>query len=302
MLDYKKLVKNRELRVRISNALGFIPDRPYLKMVYYLKTGRHLNLDNPVGFNEKLNWLKVNARKPEYTQMVDKYEVRNIVKEKIGDGYMFPLLGVWDSYGEIDFRGLPEKFVLKCTHDSGSIKVIKDKSLINHKEFEKFYSGRLKVNPYNLGREYPYKDVKPRIIAEQLMGDGNTLPLDYKFFCFNGVPKYMFVASERETDCKHTIFDMDFERVKDIEFYVHNASAVALKKPDTFEQMKELAAKLSAGIPFVRVDFYEIEGKVYFGEYTFFPAGGFYLLKPDSEERKWGDLLSLDFVEGGVKP
>ena len=294
MIDYRKLVKNREWRVKISNFLGFIPDRPYLKMVYYMKTGKRLNLDNPEGFNEKLNWLKVNDIHPEYTKYVDKYEVRSIIKEKIGDGYMFPLYGVWDSYDEIDFDALPNSFVLKCTHDSGSVRIVHNKELIDHKEFRKFFSNRLKVNPFNLGREYPYKDVKPRIIAEKLMGDGKNVPLDYKFFCFHGEPVIMFVASERETDCKHTVFDMEFQRVKEIEFYVHNASAVELTKPNHFEKMKELSRILSKNIPFVRMDFYEIEGQVCFGEYTFFPAGGFYLFKPDSYEKKMGGLIHLN--------
>lgn len=292
MFDYKKLVRNREWRVKISDFLGFIPDRPYLKMVYYMKTGKRLNLENPVGFNEKLNWLKVNNKHSEYTKLVDKYEVRQVIKEKIGDGYMFPLYGVWNSYDDIDFDKLPNEFVLKCTHDSGSVKIIHNKAEINHKVLGKFFENRLKVNPFNLGREYPYKDVPPRIIAEKFMGEGK-MPLDYKFFCFHGEPIIMFVASERETDCKHTVFDMDFNRVKEIDFYVHNASTVELKKPVHFEQMKELSRELSKDIPFVRIDFYEIDGQVYFGEYTFFPAGGFYLFKPDSYEKKLGSYLKI---------
>ncbi len=294
MIDYKRIVKNREWRVKISNFLSFIPDRPYLKFVYFLKTGKCLNLDNPEGFNEKLNWLKINDRHPEYSKLVDKYEVRSVIRDKIGEGYMFPLYGVWNSYEEIDFDSLPKQFVLKCNHDSGSVKIIKDKEMINHKELKKFFSDRLRVNPYNLGREYPYRSVKPKIIAEKLMGNGKIAPCDYKFFCFSGKPTIMYIASERETDCKFTFFDMNFKRIEEIEFYTHPSSSEIFAKPTTFEKMKEIAEKLSEGMPFVRIDFFEVDGKVFFGEYTFFSCGGFYLFKPESIEKKLGDLIKLN--------
>lgn len=292
MIDYKKIVRSREWRIKISNFLSFVPDKPYLKMVYYMKTGEHLNLDNPTGFNEKQNWLKLNDIHPEYTRLVDKYEVRNAISEILGEGYMFPLLGVWNNYDEIDFSSLPDQFVLKCTHDSQSVRIVEDKNLINHKEFRKFYSGRLKINPFNMGREYPYKDVKPRIIAEELMkADGGIN--DYKFFCFDGKPVIMFVATERASgDTKFDFFDMDFNHLDIVNIHPQSDKG-NIQKPKCFEEMKSIAAKCSKGMKFVRIDLYEIDGRVYFGEYTFFHGGAFWPMRPEHWEKDLGDLIIL---------
>ena len=297
MNDYRDIIKNRELRLKIINCLGFLPDEPYLKMVYRIKTGRKLNLNNPIGFNEKLNWLKIHDIHPEYTNYADKVAVKKIVEDRIGPGYTFPLLGVWNKFEDIDFDRLPDRFVLKCTHDSGSVKIIKDKGNLKYDELNKFYHSRLKINAYNIGREYPYKDIPRKIMAEEYVVDenGNT-PNDYKFFCFDGEPQFMFVATDREKDVTHTLFDMNFNRLS-IQ-YIHRQVDYELNKPETFDEMKDLARKLSKGIKFVRIDFYEIDKKVYFGEYTFFPAGGFWLMKPDEWEYKLGALIKV----GGVVP
>lgn len=292
MIDYKSVVRNKELRIKISNLLGFVPDKLYLKMVYFLKTGRVLNLKNPIGFNEKQNWLKLYDKHPEYTNYVDKYEVRSIVKEKLGDGYMFPLLGVWDNYDAIDFSSLPEKFVLKCTHDSGSVKIIKNKGNINHAEFRNFYEGRLRVNSFNLGREYPYKNVRPRIIAEELIEAEGGIN-DYKFFCFEGKPYIMFVATERASgDTKFDFYDMDFNHLDIVNIHPQSIKG-GIKKPQCFEEMKQIATKCSQGMKFVRIDLYEIDGKVYFGEYTFFHGGGFWPFVPEHWEKDLGDLIKI---------
>ena len=292
MIDYKKIVRSRELRIKISNFLSFVPDKPYLKMVYYMKTGEHLNLDNPVGFNEKQNWLKLHDIHPEYTKLVDKYEVRSVIKELLGDGYMFPVLGVWERYDDIDFASLPNQFVLKCTHDSQSVKIVEDKNKIDHKEFRKFYNGRLKINPFNMGREYPYKNVKPRIIAEELMvADGGIN--DYKFFCFDGKPVIMFIATDRASgDTRFDFFDMDFNHLDIVNIHPQSDKG-EIKKPVCFEEMKQIAAKCSRGMKFVRIDLYEIEGKVYFGEYTFFHGGAFWPMKPEHWEKDLGDLIKI---------
>lgn len=293
MIDYKKVVTNRELRVKFSNFLRFIPDKPYLRFVYYLKTGKRLNLKRPVGFNEKLNWLKLNDQHPEYTKLVDKFEVREVIKEKLGDDYMFPLLGVWDSYDQIDFSKLPNQFVLKCTHDSGSVKIIKDKDKINNQDFFEFFTSRLRINSFTLGREYPYKNVKPRIIAEELMVAEGGIN-DYKFFCFDGKPTIMFVATERASgDTKFDFYDMDFKHLDIVN--IHPQSKVGgIMKPDCFEEMKMVAEKCSQGMKFVRIDLYEIDGKVYFGEYTFFHGGGFWLFEPEHWEKDLGDLIKIN--------
>ena len=181
MIDYRNIIKNREFRLKLIGLLRFIPDKPYLKMVYRIKTGKKLNLEHPVGFNEKLQWLKLHDQHPEYTQLVDKYEVRDYIKKQIGEDYLFPLIGIWDSFDDIDFDKLPEQFVLKCTHDSGSVKIIKSKKEIDYKEFRRFFNEKLKRDPFVDGREYPYKDVKPRIIAEKFMcNHEGKAPNDYR--------------------------------------------------------------------------------------------------------------------------
>lgn len=292
-MDYKRVFKNREFRLKVINCLRFIPRKPYLKMVYKIKTGKKLNLKNPIGFNEKLNWLKVNDVHYEYTDYVDKVKVREVLKEKLGEDIAFPLLGQWERYKDINFDALPDQFVLKCNHDSGSVKIVKDKSKIDHKEFAKFFKSRLKINSYAIGREYPYKNVKPMIIAEKYMVAENEEDInDYKFFCFNGKPEMMFIATDRSSDVKFDFFDMEFNHL-DIE-NIHPSCGREIEKPACFEEMKELATKLSQGIKFVRIDLYEIGGKVYFGEYTFFHGGGFWLFKPDEWERKLGDLIQIN--------
>ena len=295
-MDYKKIFKNREFRLKLINCLRFIPTKPYLKMVYKIKTGKKLNLKNPVGFNEKLNWLKVNDIHPEYTDYVDKIKVREIVKEKLGEDICFPLLGQWERYEDIDFETLPDRFVLKCNHDSGSVKIVKDKSAINHKEFARFFKSRLKLNSYVFGREYPYKKVEPIIMAEKYMApEGCSDIEDYKFFCFDGEPKIMFIATDRSTDVKFDFFDMDFKHL-DID-NIHDQSGREIPKPKMFEEMKAVAKKLSAGMKFVRIDLYEIDGKIYFGEFTLFHGGGFYLFSPEEWERKLGDMIKLPKLE-----
>ncbi|MBQ8429666.1 MAG: glycosyl transferase [Clostridia bacterium] len=291
-MDYKRIFKNREFRLKLINCLKFIPTKPYLKMVYKIKTGKKLNLKNPVGFNEKLNWLKLYEQSPEYTDLVDKIKVREYIKEKVGEDICFPLLGQWNKYEDIDFNTLPDQFVLKCNHDSGSVKIIKDKSAINHKEFSRFFKSRLKMNPYAIGREYPYKKVKPMIMAETYMVPEGAKDIeDYKFFCFNGKPEIMFIATDRSVDVKFDFFDMDFNHLDIVN--IHPQSGTPIKKPALFEEMKAMAAKLSEGMKFVRIDLYEIEGKIYFGEFTFFHGGGFWLFKPDEWEMKLGNLIEI---------
>lgn len=296
MIDYKKIFRDREKRLKLIKKLSFIPDVPYLKMVYRIKTGKKLNLDDPKTFNEKLNWLKLHDIHPEYTDLVDKIKVREIIKEKLGEEYLFPLLGVWDSFDEIDFDTLPDRFVLKCNHDSGSVKVITDKSRINKPELKKFFDGRLSLNPWCLAREYPYKNVKPKIIAEQYMEakDGKGIN-DYKFLCFNGKPEIVFVATGRPVDTRFDYFDMEYHHL-DVKESYENAD-VTPKKPACFDEMKKIAFQLCQGKTEVRVDLYEIDGKVYFGELTFFDGGGYNRYEPNVWDRKIGDMLDLSNVK-----
>ena len=270
MIDLRD-VFSREFRNKMMFALAFLPDKMYLQLFYFATTRKFINFKNPKGFNEKLQWLKVNDRRPEYTQLVDKLAVRDHISKVLGEEYLFPLLGKWESFDDIDFNTLPEQFVMKCNHDSGSTKVIKSKSSLTAEELNEmklFYTERLKQDFYYAGREYPYKGIKPYIIAEQLMID-ETAPEksieDYKFFCFNGEPKMMFVATDRATDCKFDFYDMDFNHL-DI-FNIHPNTDKLIQKPEKFDEMKDLAAKLSQGMRQVRIDLYEFNGKIYFGEY-----------------------------------
>ena len=291
-MDYKKIIRNRETRLKLISLLRFIPDKIYLKLTYKIKTGKKLNFKNPTGFNEKLNWLKIYDRKSAYSDYVDKYKVRGIIKERIGEEYLFPLLGKYDKFDEIDFDKLPNQFVIKCNHDSGSVKIIKDKSQINKKELRKFFNNRLKINPYCIGREYPYKNVKTCIIIEKYMQSVNGEGInDYKFFCFDGKPIIMFIATDRAKDVKFDFFDMDFNHLDIVN--IHPQADQTPKKPICFDKMKEIAGKLSEGFKFMRVDLYEIDGKIYFGEFTFYHAGGFWLFHPEEWEKKLGDLIVL---------
>ena len=292
MIDYKKIISNREVRLKLINCLRFIPTEPYLKMVYWIKTGKKLNLKNPRTFCDKLNWLKLHEIRPEYTRLVDKVAVREYLRDVVGEDIGLPILGSWNHYDEIDFDNLPDQFVLKCNHDSGSVKIIRDKSAMDHGQLKGFFENRLKQNSYVLGREYPYRDVRPMICAEEYMipadaGDIN----DYKFFCFNGKPEILFVATERSTDCKFDFFDMQFNHLEIENIHPNATSKIA--RPEKFEEMKALAEKLSQNMKFVRIDLYEIDGKVYFGEFTFFHAGGFWPMKPDEWEYQLGDLIDI---------
>ncbi len=297
MIDLRDIF-SRDFRSKLMYALSFLPDKMYLQLFYFATTRKFIDFKNPKGFNEKLQWLKVNDRRPEYSQLVDKLAVRDHISKILGEEYLFPLLGKWESFDDIDFDALPEQFVMKCNHDSGSTKVIKNKSSLTAEEInemKEFYSKRLKQDFYYAGREYPYKGIKPYIIAEQLMID-ETAPEksieDYKFFCFGGEPKVMFVATDRTTDCRFDFFDMDFNHLDLIN--IHPNADKPIPKPKKFDEMKELAAKLSQGMRHVRIDLYELNGKIYFGEYTFFHGGGFQLCEQPEWERKLGDWIDIN--------
>lgn len=297
MFDIRKYVKKRDIRNKLRDAASFLPDPLYLRLYYFAMNGHWLHLRNPKGYTEKLQWMKLHDQHPEYTQMVDKIAVRQIVEQRIGPGYSFNLLGQWKSFDEIDFDTLPNQFVLKCNHDSASTTVIRDKSELTPSkkvELRDMYSKRLAYDFSKAGREYPYKNVVPCILAEEYMEDPdnpNESIRDYKFFCFDGVPTIMFVATDRSTDCKFDFFDMEFNHLDIVN--IHPNAGKPIPKPKAFDEMKELAAKLSAGIQAVRVDLYEIGGRVYFGEYTFFHGGGFVPFEPEEWERRLGDMIVI---------
>jgi len=284
-----------KIKSLIKKTFSFLPDKPYLSLLFRIKFKRKLNWNDPKTFNEKLQWLKLYDRKPEYTTMVDKYEAKRYVAGIIGEEYVIPTLGVWDSADDIDFDALPNQFVLKCTHDSGGLVICKDKSSLDIPKAIKKLNRSLRRNFYRDGREWPYKNVKPRIIAEKYMEDIKTGELrDYKFFCFNGEVKLLFIATERgseDSETKFDFYDMNFNHL-DIR-NGHPNSTENIDKPINFEKMKKLSAMLSKGIPHVRIDFYEVNGEVKFGEMTFFHWSGFIPFEPEEWDIKLGSWLEL---------
>lgn len=292
-----KAVCNSDDRFLLLSSLSLFKDmndEEYLKKLFKCHMKRELNLDNPQTFNEKLQWLKLYDRKPEYTTMVDKYAVKKYVADIIGEEYIIPTLGVWNHFDEIDFDKLPNQFVLKCTHDSGGIVICKDKNKLDLKSAKKKIEKCLKRNYYWSSREWPYKDVKPRIIAEPYMEDSKAYELiDYKFMCFNGEVKCSFTCSERfsEDGLKVTFFDKDWNVMPFERHYP--ASKNPPKKPINYDKMIQFSEQLSKGILFVRVDFYEINGQLFFGELTFYPGGGFEEFTPEEWDYKLGDFLKL---------
>lgn len=272
----------------------WMDDETYLKIAYRIKMGKKLNLNPPVTFNEKLQWLKLHDRRSEYTTMVDKYEAKKWIAERIGEEYIISTLGVWNHFDEIDFDALPNQFVLKCTHDSGGLVICRDKSKLDKVAARKKIETCLKHNFFWGQREWPYKNVKPRIIAEQYMEDYVTderVLTDYKFFCFNGVPRIMYVSKDRGEKPATDFFDMEFNRLN-MRMKDPNSDRCP-SKPDCFDTMKRCAEVLSCGIPNLRVDFYVINGKPYIGELTFFHTSGFAHIHPGEWEKTLGDWIKL---------
>ena len=280
----------------LKNLTRFIPDKLYLTILYYRYFHRLINWRNPKTFNEKLQWLKLYDRRPEYTTYVDKYKVRDYIAKTIGEIYLIPLLGVWNSPDEIDFENLPNQFVLKCNHNSGlGMCICKDKSKLDIEKVKRELRKGLEEDYYLAWREWSYKNVPRKIIAETYMVDNTELSSlrDYKFMCFDGKVKCSFVCSDRNTkEGLHvTFFDLDWNVLP---FERHfPARKEGLPKPKCYEEMIMLAEKLSIGIPFVRVDFYEINEKVYFGELTFYPGSGFEEFTPRSADEWLGNFIKL---------
>lgn len=291
-----KYLKDKKYRFLINSSLGLhnqMPDDIYLCKMFNAKVGYPLNLLNPKTFNEKLQWLKLYDRKPEYTMMVDKIEVKKYISNLLGEEYIIPTLGVWNNFDEINFDTLPKQFVLKCTHDSGGIVVCHDKKTFDFRKARKKINKSLKRNYFYVGREWPYKNIKPRVFAEKYMEDESGELRDYKFMCFNGVHKCTFICTERfsEDGLKVTFFDknwniMPFERV-------YPKSKVMLEKPHNYEKMSKMAELVSNKIPFSRVDFYEVHNRIYFGEITLYPGNGFESFQPLEWDYKLGDYITL---------
>lgn len=277
-----------------------MPDRLYLEWMYEVRMGEKLHLDHPVTFNEKLNWLKLYDRRDDYTKMADKYEVRQYIADKIGEEYLIPILGVWNRAEDIDPGTLPEKFVLKCTHDSASVIICKDKSNFDWAAAREKLSKSLAINYFYPSREWPYKNIVPRVIAEQYMVDESGTELkDYKIYNFSGKPELIQVDFGRFVHHERNLYDLNWDFIDEQIEYPKN-SAVSIPKPEQLELMLKLAEKLAQGIPSVRTDFYSINGRVYFGEITFYQEAGFAHFSSKDYEKHLGDLILLPIRKSGV--
>lgn len=273
MRTFKEIIKI----LMNKNMFWWIKDEEYVKIKYKLEMNKRLNLQDPKTFNEKLQWLKLYDRNPEYTQMVDKFEAKKYVANIIGKKYIIPTLGLWDKFEDIDFTKLPNKFVLKPTHASGNIFICKNKDEIDYKKLKKTVQKWLKRNYYLVHREWPYKNVKPRIIAEEYMEDQIGELIDYKVYAFNGQCDYVMVCFDRiKGKTKFIYYDRKWNIKKEFsKDGIKYGDTIKIEKPKNLDKMFEFAEILSKNIPFVRVDFYESNGNLYFGELTFYPSAGF---------------------------
>ncbi len=289
----KKIVRH-SVRVFLLLFERVIGDKQYYRLQYFIMLGKIPNIDNPSLYTEKLQWLKLYDRNPLYTKLVDKYEVKQYISSIIGERYIIPTIGVWDSPDEIDFTSLPNKFVLKTTFGGGGdgVTICRDKHNTNLDSLREKIRKSFNTNPYVRAREWPYKNVPRRIIAEQYMEDDSGELRDYKFYCFGGVPKVMLVASNRFTNHNFNYFDMDF-KVLPITSAMGAHADVSFERPKCFEEMKEVAAKLSVGFAHVRVDLYCCENQVYFGELTLYDSSGFDDLNSEEWNQRFGDWITL---------
>ena len=283
---------------QIIRKIGkFLPDHIYIEIQYFYHFKKFVRFDNPKSFNEKLQWLKLYDRNPDYVKLVDKFEVRKHISTTGGDNYLIPLIGAYDSVEDIRWETLPNKFVLKCTHGSGSNIICNDKGTLNRQKTIKQLIKWMRLNWFWYGREWPYKNIKPRIICEELLVDESGYELkDYKIYCYHGEPKIIQVMSNRSKggyNLNH--YDLDWNEII-IERKNHKPNP-NLAKPILLQEMVEVSRKLSKDIPFVRVDLYYTGEKIYFGEMTFFPASGYIDYVKESDDLLHGSWLDLSKVK-----
>ena len=282
------------MKVVLKKISKLLPDKIYLKFRYLIKFKSKLDLSNPQTFNQKLQWLKLYDRKKIYTTMVDKFDVKKYVADIIGEEYVIPTLGVYDNFDEINFEKLPNSFVIKCTHDSCGLAIIKDKNKIDIENVKYKINKCLKNNYFYDGREWPYKNVRPRIIIEPYLEDNTYNELrDYKFFTFSGNVEYLFIATNRQGmgETYFDFYDKNFRHLDIINGHPMNPNIP--EKPLNYNKMIELAEKLSNNLPHIRVDFYEVNGKIFFGELTFYHWSGFKPFYPEEWDYKFGNLIKL---------
>ena len=294
----RKLLKHPQLIWLYLDKLNILklPDRVYIKLNYLSSTGQKLDFNNLKTFNEKLQWLKLYDRKDIYTNMVDKYEVKHIISELIGTEYIIPTIDIYERFDDINFNKLPNRFVMKCTHDSGGLVIVKDKSKFDISKAKIVINKSLKRNYYYSGREWPYKNVKPRIIIEEYMEDCNSKDLkDYKFFTFSGNIACIQVDYDRFTNHKRSFYDCDWNRLKFTTLYPTDYN-VEIEKPDNLDEMKSIVKKITKYIgnpSYVRIDLYSINKRVYFGECTFYHGSGLEKFNPEEWNIRLGNLIKL---------
>lgn len=295
-MNYKNIIKSRELRVKILTYLNWIPDGLMLRFQYWLQTGRKLNLKNPTRFTEKLQLYKMKYRNQDMLRCTDKYEVRKYIEEKGFADYLIPLIGIYDSVNEIDLAKLPDKFVAKTTDGGGGNQVLvcKDKSLLSEAEFKERLNGWMSARKVKkqAGREWAYENYYPRrIIIEKLIGDENLQEdlVDYKFFCFNGKVSYIYGITDRDLgeSVQLGVYDADFKKL-DVSRNDERPQEVPMNKPLNYDRMISIAEGLSKDFPHVRVDLYNIVGRIYFGELTFYDGSGYMTFHPDSFDYEFG--------------
>lgn len=292
------VLRNPKRLIRILGHRGFfnfVPDLPYLKLVYWAEMGKSLNIENPQTFNEKIQWLKLYNRNPKNTKYVDKYEVRRYIAETIGEQYLIPLINVYDEVNEINWDSLPNSFVLKCTHGSGSNIICKDKNNLDINLAKKKLKRWMNQSWYYFGREWEYKNIKPRIICEKYIVDNHENDLkDYKIMCFNGKAKCIFVCLNRNSKngLNINIYDKNWNLLPFERNGAPNSKEI-VKKPKNLELMLELAEVLAKEFPFLRVDFYDVNDKIYFGEMTFYPGSGFRGFTPEQYDEILGSWINL---------
>lgn len=305
-MDYKKIIKSRSLRFKILEFLSFIPDKPMLKIQYRMKTGRKLNLKNPQRFTEKLQWYKINYRNPVMHQCVDKYKVRQFVEQRGLEDILVPLIKKYDSIDQINWDELLDSFVMKTTHGGGGLNIIvcKDKKELDRKDIvEKLQTGNKPFEKNSGGREWAYYGLCSEIVVEKLLVNRENPEAginDYKIFCYDGKPEYIIVDVDRYIGHKRNFYDTKWNNL-----HISSdcpASNRGIEKPDNFERMMKIAEILSKGFPYVRVDLYNQEGRIYFGELTFYPWSGYVQFMPDEWDYKFGEPLRLIPFGGGYSP
>ncbi len=292
----KRLI-TRETRNKLVSMFWFVPDEAFLKINYRIRTGKKLDIDHPRTFNEKIQWLKLHDRRNNYRDLADKYMAKKIVGELIGENHIIPTYGVWDSFDQIKFDELPDAFVLKCTHDSGSVVICKNKADFDYHAAKRKIVESMKVDYYWISREWCYKDLPRRIIAEKFLDNADLL-VDYKFFCFNGKPKFLYISKGLDNHNTACISFLDISwQLAPFQRNDYNRFDDIPPKPKCYNSMLQIAEVLSKGIPFARVDLYDYNDNVFFSELTLYPAGGMMKFQPDYYDEILGELIQIQSVK-----